>query len=71
MEFEIERVLRKKNLSHIDGLSNSQRDREIHAGRYPAPFKLSSDPKSRAVGWRYGDVKAWIEQRANSAQVKA
>jgi predicted DNA-binding transcriptional regulator AlpA len=51
-------ILRKPELGPIDGLSNSARDREIRRGTYPAQVKLSTDPRSRAVGWLLGEVLA-------------
>jgi predicted DNA-binding transcriptional regulator AlpA len=51
-------IVRKPELGAIDGLSNSARDREIRRGTYPAQVKLSTDPRSRAVGWILGEVLA-------------
>lgn len=57
-------IVRPGQTKPLIGLSDSQRDREILAGRFPKPFKLSPDPKSRAVGWRMSTIQQWIDQRA-------
>ncbi len=56
-------IVRAKDLKALDSLSDTERAREIKAGRYPAPFKLSTDPKSRAVGWSYQAIQKWIAER--------
>lgn len=60
---ELNRVIRRPEVKHLSGLSNSALDREVHAGRFPAPFKLSDDPRSRAVGWSLRAVQEWIKSR--------
>jgi predicted DNA-binding transcriptional regulator AlpA len=50
------------------GLTASALDREVRAGRFPAPFKLSPEPHTRAIGWSLRSVQAWIEQREQTAQ---
>jgi hypothetical protein len=51
-------ILRAKDLRDIDGLSPSARERERAAGRYPKPFPLSTDPRSRAIGWFADEIVA-------------
>ena len=58
------RIIRKKEATRRSGLSESALDREVRANRFPAPFKLSSDPKCRAVGWLESAVEKWIADRA-------
>lgn len=59
----LRRVIRRPEVRHLTGLSNSALNREIHAGRFPKPFKLIGDEKSRAVGWSLSSVLEWIETR--------
>lgn len=68
LEHDEDWVIRDAECQRVSGLSASQRDREIRAGRFPRPFKLSSDPKSRAVGWSWRAVQNWIELRKASAE---
>lgn len=70
MELQEDWIIRDAECRRVSGLSASQRDREIRAGRFPAPFKLSADPTRRAVGWSGIAIQKWIEQRkaASDAQ---
>lgn len=68
MEAQDNRIIRRPELRHITGLSNSALEREVRARRFPRPLKLSSDPRSRAVGWSMRQVQAWIEERERTAQ---
>ena len=63
-----DRILRRPEVKAITGLSDSVMDREIKAGRFPAPFKLLPDPRARAVGWSERAVQAWIAERIAAAQ---
>lgn len=62
------RIIRRPELLHITGLSNSALDREVRDGRFPAPLKLSPNPKARAVGWSMRGVQEWIAEREAEAQ---
>lgn len=66
MQDEINRVIRRPEVRHLTGLTDSALAREVHAGRFPAPLHLSPDPKARAVGWSLRAVQAWIEARAEA-----
>jgi len=63
-----DRILRRPQVKAITGLTDSVLDREIKAGRFPAPFKLLPDPRARAVGWSERAVQAWIAERIAAAQ---
>lgn len=65
-----DRIVRDHECQTLSGLSTSQRDREIKAGRFPAPFKLSTDPKTRAVGWSWLAIQKWIEQRKTATDAQ-
>lgn len=60
---DINRVIRRPEVKHLTGLSDSVLEREVRAGRFPPPFKLSPDPKARAVGWSLHSVQEWIANR--------
>jgi prophage regulatory protein len=55
--------LRERELRLHVPLSHSTSWREVGAGRFPAPVKLTE----RATAWRWGDVLAWLEARRPSA----
>lgn len=57
------RVLRRPQVEELTGLRGGTLDREVRTGGFPRPFKLSDDPRSRAIGWDSRDVLAWIDQR--------
>ena len=63
----MQRLIRKKDVRVDTGLSASGLDREIAAGRFPRPIKLTSAPNCRAVGWPMAEVQAWIEARISGA----
>lgn len=55
--------LRERELRIHVPLSHSTIWREVAAGRFPAPIKLTE----RATAWRWGDVKAWLDERRSGA----
>ena len=61
------RIIRKPEVKSCTGLTDSALDREIHAGRFPKPVKLSQDPLARAIGWSWLAVQAWIAERVRQA----
>jgi len=63
-----DRILRRPEVKAATGLTDSVIDREVRAGRFPAPFKLLPDPRARAVGWSERAVQAWIAERIATAQ---
>jgi prophage regulatory protein len=56
--------LRERELRAYVPLSHSSIWREVKAGRFPAPVKLTE----RATAWRWGDVLAWLEERRRGAE---
>lgn len=62
-----ERIVRRPEVLAVTGLTDSALDREMRAGRFPRPVKLSPDPKSRAVGWPASAVQGWIADRVAAA----
>lgn len=66
-----DRAIRRHEVKHQTGLSDSALDREIRAGRFPKPFKLSSEPNCRAVAWSEEAVQAWIAERIASNKADA
>lgn len=61
------RIVRQREVTELTGLTVGSMHREIRAGRFPAPFKLSSNPKGRAVGWNRQDIEDWLALRATRA----
>lgn len=64
---EPSRILRRPEVQQLTGLTNSVMDRAIRSGHFPRPVRLLTDPRSRAVGWRLRDVRAWLESRSEAA----
>ena len=56
------RIIRTEDLTRRLGLSRATIFRNVKAGRFPAPIKISQ----RAIGWRIDDVEAWIAAQAAS-----
>lgn len=64
------RILRRPEVRHKTGLTDSALDRLIRSGQFPKPIRLSPDPQSRAVGWIEDDVEQYIEARISEAQTE-
>lgn len=58
-----DRILRWPEVKGQTGLSRTTAWREVRAGRFPAPVKLTD----HAIGWRQSDLDAWLASRQKSA----
>ncbi|MGQ0699550.1 MAG: helix-turn-helix transcriptional regulator [Panacagrimonas sp.] len=63
-----ERFIRRPEVRHVTGLTDSALDRLIRAGQFPKPVRLSPDPISRAVGWPESRVYQWNADRLAAAE---
>ena len=68
MQDHHDKILRRPDVKALTGLTDSVLDREVRAGRFPAPFKLLPDPRSRVVGWSERAVRNWIAERIEAAR---
>ena len=55
------KILRRKDVEEIVGLSRSTIYKLMSTGAFPRYIRLGP----RAVGWRLSDIEAWIEFRAS------
>lgn len=55
------KILRRKDVEEIVGLSRSTIYKLMSTGTFPRSIRLGP----RAVGWRLSDIEAWIEFRAS------
>ncbi|RKQ73475.1 helix-turn-helix transcriptional regulator [Oceanibaculum indicum] len=53
------RLLRRKEVEDMTGLSRSPLYREIQAGRFPRPVKVGA----HASRWVEAEVRAWVAER--------
>ena len=53
------KVLRRKDVEAVVGLSRSTIYHLISEGLFPAPIKLGK----RAVGWKVSDLEIWLSNR--------
>ncbi|HMS94912.1 MAG TPA: AlpA family phage regulatory protein [Tabrizicola sp.] len=58
-DLEAQRILRRDEVLHLIGLKKSALYELMAEGHFPRPMKLGE----RAVGWRAGDVAAWLASR--------
>lgn len=58
-------ILRRELVIEVTGLSRSALYREINAGRFPGPVRLTDS----AVGWRQSEVVHWIRSRPGTAEL--
>lgn len=58
----IDRVLRRKEVEKVVGLSRSAIYAAMDKGRFPRPIQLGL----RAVGWRESVISDWLDQRNES-----
>lgn len=56
-------IWRKPRVLAVISMGNTWLYGAIAKGEFPAPIRLGT----RAVGWRRGDVEAWLESRQSSA----
>jgi prophage regulatory protein len=54
-----DRILRRPEVERLTGLSRATIYRQVQAGNFPAPIKLTA----RLIGWRYGVIAEWIQTR--------
>jgi prophage regulatory protein len=59
-ELPLEAYLRLPHVMAVSGLSRTTIWDQVRLGRFPAPVKLTS----HATGWRWGSLKAWLENPA-------
>ena len=64
IEHKQQRLLRRPDVLHRCGISNSTLHRLIHAGNFPAPIQLGP----RAVAWVESEVDTWIQQRIEASR---
>ncbi len=55
-----DRILRRKDVEDLTGLSRSTIYRHVSAGTFPAPVKLTE----RLIGWRESAISDWVDSRA-------
>jgi prophage regulatory protein len=58
-----DRILRWPEVKEQTGLSRTTAWREVRAGRFPAPIKLTD----HAIGWRQSDLDDWLSSRQKTA----
>lgn len=54
------KILRRRALREVTGLSDSSLDRAVRDGTFPKPIQLGS----RAVGWPDFAIYEWLNERA-------
>ena len=54
-----DRLLRRRQVEEITGMSRSSIYRQMQDGAFPRPVKVGS----AAVRWRASDITAWLESR--------
>lgn len=64
LERKQKRLLRRPDVLHRCGISNSTLHRLINAGDFPAPVQLGP----RAVAWVESQIDQWIEERISQAR---
>ena len=62
----IDRIIRRKELEKIVGLSRSSIYLRMSNGTFPKPIPLGG----RSVGWLVSDIQAWIDARIAEAKDK-
>ena len=56
-------ILRKRQVEEMTGRSYSSLRRDMERGDFPRPVQIGP----RAIGWRTGEVRNWIESRVTAA----
>ena len=55
-----DRLLRRRQVEEITGMSRSSIYKMMQNGEFPRPVKIGPT----AVRWRASDIRAWVESRA-------
>ncbi len=53
---DVGRILKRKEVLRIAGISSAQMYRNIKAGLFPSPYCLGA----RAVGWKQTEIEEWM-----------
>ena len=53
-------IVRRPEVERMTGLSRASIYRLMAAGEFPTPIRIGA----RAIGWRVGDIEAWLASRA-------
>ncbi|MCV6588510.1 MAG: AlpA family transcriptional regulator [Marinobacterium sp.] len=61
------RILRRKQVEELTGLSRTTIYDRMKAGKFPRSIPLGG----RAVGWLEQDIQAWIQQQVAAAGLQA
>ena len=64
MSLDDVKLLRRSEVLQICGISKSTLYEMISQERFPAPVRISQ----RAVGWRAGDIRAWLESLPQASE---
>jgi prophage regulatory protein len=59
MDINLDRVIRRKQLLELIGLSSTTQWRLEKAGQFPSRIKLGQ----RSVGWHLNEVEEWLKGR--------
>ena len=62
-------IMRRKEVLHSCGISNSTLHRLINAGLFPVSLTLGTPGKSRSVGWYSNEVEDWVNSRSRTMEV--
>ena len=60
-----DRLLRRRQVEEITGLSRSSIYRLMQDGEFPRPVKVGP----AAVRWRASDINAWLESRTTQSRI--
>jgi prophage regulatory protein len=55
----LSKILRRKSVLELTGLSKTTMYSEIEAGNFPKPVQLTA----RSVGWKESDIDEWVRSR--------
>ena len=58
----VERLLRRRDVEQMTGMSCSTIYRKMDIGEFPRPRRIGTG-LSGAVAWRLSDIKDWMESR--------
>lgn len=64
---ESNRVIRRREVTNITGLSKASIYLKMKEGSFPKPIKISS----RAVAWPEKDIFAWLREKVDARDAQA
>lgn len=59
------RLISLKTVIEMSSMSRATIYRQVKAGHFPEPVKVTGGPNARRVAWREDEILLWLSERQN------